>query len=169
VKQIQDPFEILTEDRKEEGRYVAQLERATESIKMYGFSADAFEQIADAVRYIDTVLRRHDRVEEQYLFPLLEPYASESVSEMRENRRQLWHAFNRLQYIVRDIEDGKVYGNSIPDLVDAARFLAKLMNIHLADEDGILLPLSRKKLTPKEYAKLASDIAHSNEGHSSAE
>lgn len=163
MKQIQDPFEILTQERNEEGRYGSQLERAAESIKMYGFSADSFGQITDAVWYIDTALRRHDQIEERYLLPLLEPYAAESVQEMKENRRQLWNAFNRLRYIVADIEDGKVYGNSIPDLVEAANYLAKLMNIHLADEDGILFPLSRKKLTPKEYAKLAAAVANSTE------
>jgi hemerythrin-like domain-containing protein len=166
VKQVQDPFEVLTQERSDEGRYISQLERAAESIKMYGFSADAFSQITDAVVYIDTVLRRHDQVEERHLFPLLEPYASESVNEMKENWRQLWNAFNRLRYIVSDIENSKVDGNSIPDLVDAAKYLAKLMNIHLADEDGVLFPLSRKKLTPKEYAKLAVDLANSTEYHS---
>lgn len=160
VNKMQDPFEILIREGKEEGQYLSQLERAAESIKMYGFSADAFQQISEAVVYIDTVLRRHDKIEEQYLFPLLEPYAQSSVNEMKENRRQLWYAFNRLQYVVSDIEDGRVYGNSVPDLVEAAKYLARLMRIHLADEDGVLIPLSRKKLTPKEYAKLAADIAH---------
>ncbi len=159
VNQMQDPFEIFIREGKEEGQYLSQLERAAESIKMYGFSADAFQQITDAAVYIDTVLRRHDQIEEQFLFPLLEPYALSSVNEMRENRRQLWYAFNRLQYVVGDIENGRVYGNSVPDLVEAAKYLARLMHIHLNDEDGILIPLSRKKLTPKEYAKLAADIA----------
>ena len=163
MKQFQDPFEILTQERNEEGRYRSQLERAAESIKMYGFSADAFGQITDAVWYINTALRRHDQIEDEYLLPLLEPYATDAINEMKENRRQLWNAFNRLRYIVADIEDGKVYGNSIPDLVEAANYLAKLMNVHLADEDGILFPLSRKKLTPKEYARLAAAVAHSAE------
>ncbi len=159
MTQFQDPFKILTKERSDGEQYVSQLARAADSIKMYGFSADAFEQIADAILYIDTVLRRHDQVEEQFLFPLLEPYASDSVDEMRDNRRQLWSAFNRLRDIVGDIEDGKVFGNSIPDLVDAAKYLARLLNIHIADEDSILFPLSRKNLTPKDYEKLASDMS----------
>jgi hemerythrin-like domain-containing protein len=159
VKEYQDPIGILTKEHGDGERYISQLASAADSIRKYGFSADAFAQIADAVLYINTVLRRHNQVEEQYLFPLLEPYASASVSEMRESRKQLWSAFNRLRDIVADIEDGKVFGNSIPDLVDAATYLARYLSVHLADENTVIFPLSRQNLTAKEFAKLAADIS----------
>jgi hemerythrin-like domain-containing protein len=160
VKQVQDPFEILMHDREEGIHHVATLQRSAESIRLYGFFAEAFNAIAQAVKYIDTVLRKHDQTEERYLFPLLEPHAPESVREMRQNRRELWSAFTRLRDVVEEIEESKVTGSSIHELIEASNAMAQLLRAHLEDEDSILYPLSREKLSPKEYAKLAADIAN---------
>jgi hemerythrin-like domain-containing protein len=160
VKQTQDPFELLLHDREEGIQHVAGLQRSAESIRLYGFFAEAFNAISQAVTYVDTVLRKHDQTEERCLFPLLEPHAPESVREMRESRRGLWSAFTRLRDVVEEIEESKVTGSSIHELIEASNAMAKLLNAHLEDEDSILYPLSREKLSPKEYAKLAADIAN---------
>jgi len=148
-------------DRDEGIQQVAKLQRSAESIRLYGFFAEAFTAIVQVVEYVDTVLRKHDRIEEQYLFPLLEPYAGQSVRAMRESRRELWSAFTRLQEIVEEIEESKVTGNSIHELIEASNDLARLLSANLEDDHSILYPLSRQKLSPKEYAKLATDIANS--------
>lgn len=161
MKQVQDPFEILMHDREEGIQHVVTLQRSAESIRLYGFFAEAFNAIARVVTYVDTVLRKHDQIEERYLFPLLEPHASESVRAMRENRRELWSAFTRLRDVVREIQESKVTGSSVHELIEASNAMATLLNADLEDEDSILYPLSRQTLSPKEYAKLAADIANS--------
>jgi len=154
-----DPFEMLMQETAVGARWIEQLRRASASIRSYGFSADSFSMIADAVGNIESALRRHDEIEDSSLFPLLESHVPDSVREMRARRRHIWSALHELRALVREIEDGHVYGSSVPDLVQVADEIVDLVRSHLADEDTVLAPLTREKLTPKEYAQLAADVA----------
>ncbi len=154
-----DPFDVLTQETAVGERWIEQLHRAAASIRAYGFSADSFSIIADAVVQIDSVLRRHDEIEDQYLFPLLEAHVPDSVGEMRRRRRHIQRSLHELRSIVREIEDGHIYGSTVQDLVHVSDDLVELVRSHLADEDLVLPPLTRQKLTASEYAQLAEKIA----------
>jgi hemerythrin-like domain-containing protein len=154
-----DPFEVLTQETAVGARWIEQLRRAALSIRAYGFSADSFAMMSDAVVNIESALRRHDEIEDQYLFPLLEAHVPDSVGEMRRRRRHIWRSIHELRSIVREIEDGHIYGSTVQDLVHVSEDLVDLVSSHLADEDTVLAPLTREKLTPSEYAQLAANIA----------
>ncbi len=160
-----DPFTVLSRESAEETRWIEQLSGAVELIRSYGFSADSFAQIVDAANHIEAALRRHEEIEEVYLFPLLDPHVPESVRDMRERRRQVRNAVHRLRGVIAEIEDSRVYGNSIHDLLREASAMVSHLKVYFADEKSVLFPLTRKTLTPKEYAKFAAEIERRSHSH----
>src|SRR3990167_7474660 len=60
-----DPLDLLKKEHEEGQKHLERLGSAADSIKINGFSVEAFEEIVDAVRWMNTDVRRHtDRSEE---------------------------------------------------------------------------------------------------------
>ena len=142
-----DSLSVLTCGNAESLQYIARIETASDSIRLRGFSAHEFENIVDAVEYIDTKFRNQTSIEEQILFPLLEHSVPEQLGKLREEHKQLWTTFKKLQRSVRDIQEGHVYGTSIVELTTIARIMAKLLYTHINDEENLLLPLVKRLLS----------------------
>lgn len=154
-----DPFLLLIEEHDQSNRLLGGMENAVESIRLNGFSAEAFNQIADAVRFIDASIRLHHEREEEYLFPLLERHHPGSTDLIRKEHRSLWSALRHLLKIVQDIEEGRLHGTSIRELLQTSRFLIDLVTSHTRRENHVLFPMARKSLTTTEWNELRSAIA----------
>lgn len=157
-----DPFEVLHAEHREVLLKLQELEDAVTSIVGKGFSAEAFSRIAGVIRFFGTEFKKHDRIEEQVLFPLIEAHIQGSTSMYRVEHRQLWSAFDRLQKSVQDVEMSKVHGSTIREIVDASRAIIELLRIHVAKENGELFPLAKKVLSEEEFSKLTA-ISHFNQ------
>jgi hemerythrin-like domain-containing protein len=160
-----DPFLLLIEEHDTCNRLLGGMDNAVESIRLNGFSADAFRQISDAVRFIDSAIRLHHEREETYLFPLIERHNPGSTEVMRKEHRSLWSALRQLLRIVQDIEEGRLHGTSIRELLQTSRFIIDLVASHTRRENHVLFPMARKTLTTTEWNELRSAIAVASPRH----
>jgi hemerythrin-like domain-containing protein len=155
----EDPIDILMREHEEVIGYLGRISRSTLSIERNGFSAEAFREIAESVRFIGTAVRQHSDKEDQYLFPLLERHAAESPVSLRHERREMWHLFNELMKSVNDVEDGRIHGTTIRELIQLAHEVVERFQGHITKENTTLFPLAKRLLTPVEYDKLTRGIA----------
>lgn len=149
-----DPLEILIRAHEEGMTRLGVLENAAESIRSNGFSPEAFEQIAETIRWMNTEVRRHTQIEEQVLFPVVERHVRGLAEQMRGEHRDLWNAFSELLSYVREVEEGKLHGSSIMDVVRVALDIVDQMRNHIKREDTILFPAVRQLFSKKEFEEL---------------
>ncbi|MBM4165319.1 MAG: hemerythrin domain-containing protein [Ignavibacteria bacterium] len=154
-----DPIETLVKEHDDALKQLNILNNAAMSIKVNGFSAEAFEKIAKTIRYIGTEMRKHDEKEERFLLPLLEKHVSGPSSAMRNEHRELWAAFSQLLQLVHNAEEGKITGRSISDLVRSSIFIVELSTTHIAKENNVLFPMVKQVLSQEEYEQLKRDFA----------
>lgn len=153
-----DPLEILIRAHEEGMDQLGVLENAAESIRAGGFSPEAFEQIAETIRWMNTEVRRHTQLEEEVLFPLVERHVKGLAEQMRGEHRDLWNAFSELLTYVREVEEGRLHGSSIRDVVSVALEIVDQMRSHIKRENTILFPAVRQLFTETEYDDLLSEI-----------
>jgi len=156
-----DPLDLLKKEHEEGQKHLERLGSAADSIKINGFSVEAFEEIVDAVRWMNTDVRRHTDWEEKHLFPLIERHTSELPEQMRNDHRELRSSFTQLLDIVREIEEGKMRGSSIHEIVQISYVIVELMRSHIQKENDHLFPLAQKMLTIKEYDELMHQVVAS--------
>ena len=63
-----DPVEILKNEHAELLQQLRIMSNAANSIKISGFSVEAFEQIVRVIRFIDKDIRLHTKAKENNLF-----------------------------------------------------------------------------------------------------
>jgi hemerythrin-like domain-containing protein len=155
-----DPLEILRHQHEEGMRHLLLLENAAESIKASGFSAEAFEQIAESIRWMNTEVRRHTKFEEQYLFPLIDRHMKNVAEQMRGDHRDLWDSFSELLDKVKEVEEGRLHGTSIREVVAIAFSIVEQMRAHIRRENTVLYPAMKQLLTEQESRSLLEGILH---------
>jgi hemerythrin-like domain-containing protein len=153
-----DPIEALMHEHELGLHQLGLMADAAKSIQVNGFSAGAFQTIADAIRFIGTEIRRHNEKEERLLFPLIDRHVSGPPSAMRQEHRELWRAFNELLKSVRDVEDGRIHGSSIRELVQMVNFIVEHLRDHIDKENTVLFPMAKQVLTEEEYRMLGNEI-----------
>ncbi len=152
------PLAVLVSEHEAALKQLNKMAAAAKSIQQNGFSAENFRQIADAIRYIGSVVRKHNEKEEQFLFPKLDRHVNGYQSMMRHQHRELWAAFTELSKAVKDVEDGRIHGSSIRDLLQMANFIIDHLSNHIAQENTVLFPMAKRLLTPEEYKELTAEI-----------
>jgi len=158
VQPVHDPFEILIGEHGECLKYLQRMENAANYIKSNGFSFEAYSQIAETVRFVDTVMRQHDEKEEKYLFSLMDQHVPGAPQVMRNEHRELWIAFRQLLKTVEDIEEGRLHGTSIVELVESAQAVVEHLGEHIAKENEIVFPMAKQMLTKEEYNRLRESM-----------
>ena len=153
-----DPIEILMKEHDEGIKYLARLDNAADSIRQNGFSAEAFEQIAEAIRFVDVDIRQHNEKEEKYLFPLMDRHVNGPAKVMRSEHRELWRVFSELRKSVKDVEEGRIHGTSIKELLQSSKLLVELLSQHIAKENEVLFPMAKQVLSSEEYEQLKEEI-----------
>lgn len=153
-----DPIELLTSDHEEAGKILAYLDNAIESIRTSGFSAEAFHQVEEALRSLDREVRHHQEIEEKYMLPVLEQHGFDGSSTVRNERRELWSSFNQLQLLVQDIEEGRLHGSSIAELVNESKTIIDALKSQIKVEQTLLFPSVKELFTKKEYQHLSDSI-----------
>lgn len=154
-----DPIEILRKEHVEGLKHLALLENATESLRHNGFSAEAFEQIAESIRWMNTDVRRHTEREEKYLLPLLDRHVIGLPDIVRNEHRELRSAVGQLLNSVQEVEEGKIRGSTILEIVQIATLIVELMRKHIATENNLLFPMTKEVLTAREYDDLKQLLA----------
>ena len=157
-----DPLEMLKHEHDEGMKHLLALESAAESIKVHGFSAEAFEKIAESIRWMNTEVRRHTEFEEQYLFPLIEHHMMNLAEQMRGDHRDLWDSFSELLEKVKEVEEGRLHGTSIRDVVSIAFSIVEQMRAHIRRENNVLYPALKQLMTEQEYRFLLDGIKREN-------
>jgi hemerythrin-like domain-containing protein len=153
-----DPIDILLHEHSIALQYLHQLGDATEQIRVNGFSYDAFQKIEEALQFINLEIRHHNEKEERYLFPLLERHTQTQPTAMREEHRELWKALDRVQECIKDVEESRIYSNTIRELIRCCTSILTMLNNHIANENTVLFPMAKKLLTREEYQQLQQDI-----------
>jgi hemerythrin-like domain-containing protein len=154
-----DPIETLVKEHDDVLKQLNILNNAAMSIKVNGFSVEAFEKISQTIRNIGTEMRNHDEKEERFLLPLLEKHVSGPSEAMRNEHRELWAAFSQLLQLVHNTEEGKITGRSISDLVRSSIFIVELASAHIAKENKVLFPMIQQVLSKEEYEQLKQNFA----------
>jgi len=154
----QDPIDILMKEHEECLKYLARLHNAAGYIKSNGFSFEAYSQIAETIRFIDTVVRQHDEKEEKYLFPVMDRHIVGPPQSLRSEHRELWFAFRQLLRTVEDIEEGRLHGTSIAELVQSAEAVVEVLTSHIAKENEVVYPMAKQIMTKEEYCQLKEQI-----------
>lgn len=149
---------MLIREHEEGMRHLAVLERAAESIRTEGFSAKAFEEIAETIRWMNTEVRHHTQVEERFLFPMIERQMRSLAEQVRGEHRDLWDCFSELLNTIRDVEEGRLHGSSILDVVRTAQNIVVLLRNHIRRENTVLYPAIRQLLSAEEFQKLREDL-----------
>ena len=157
--QALDPIEILMKEHEECLHHLARMENAAEYIQTNGFSHEAYTQIAEAIRFIDTVIRQHDEKEEKYLFSMMDRHVTGAPQVMRNEHRELWIAFKQLIQTVEDIEEGRLHGTSIVELVQSAKAVVDHLTGHITKENEVVFPMAKQMLTKEEYNELRESMA----------
>jgi len=156
-----DPLELLMEQHTVGLAWLEKIAIAVDSIKAEGFSAKAFEIITGAVKYLGTEMHRHTESEEKYLFPLIDKHAFDSPMALRHERREMWQAFNELQLSVRDVEEGRIHGTTMRELLQSAQLVVERFRNQIEKENTIIFPMVKRLLTSDEYALLKQEITAS--------
>lgn len=154
-----DPARLLMEEHEQGIMYLTRLEEAAEYMQTKGFSFDAFRDVAEASRFIDTVLREHDEREEQFLFPRMEGYMNGEIESLRREHRELWREFRTFLECVSDVENMKIHTGTVRDLIHSARAVSELLRSHFTKEDEMLFDVAKRVLTTDEYRQLMKNIA----------
>jgi hemerythrin-like domain-containing protein len=159
LNQCPDPIDLLQSDHTKGMEALLALEEAVNSIEKVGFTAEAFQTIAEAARFIGSYMREHYEKEDRHLYPLLQKRTSGSPTAVRHERREMWQSFKELMMFVTDIENGKVHGTTIRELVTTVRAVVGYFRNHIEREDNVVFPMVKRLLTPDEYAILGKELA----------
>ena len=154
----ENPIDLLLHEHDKGMQQLSMLENAASSIRAHGFSPEAFEQIAATIRWMNTEVRRHTQIEEKFLFPLVESHMKSLAEQVRGEHRDLWDSFSDLLETVKEVEEGRLHGTSIRDVVAIAQTIVELMRTHIKRENTILFPAIRQLLTADEYRELLDGI-----------
>ena len=155
-----DPLELLKKEHEEAMNHLQVLENAADSIKANGFSAEAFEQIAETIRWMNTEVRRHTKLEEQYLFPLIEHHMRNLADQVKGDHQDMWDSFSDLLSTVKEVEEGRLHGTSIQTVVAIARTIVEQMRGHIRRENMILYPALKELMTAQESSAMLDGIQH---------
>ena len=160
-----DPLQALVDEHTEQLVQAQFLESSAHSIRINGFSVEAFEQMLGAINYFDTEMLEHNRREEKYLCPLLARHVEGPTDSLLHDHRELRIAIADLRSSVREVEDGHLYAASIRQLVRASQTVVDEIRNHIEKENNVIFPLVRRCLTSKEYKQLKHDLAAEHQLH----
>jgi iron-sulfur cluster repair protein YtfE (RIC family) len=122
-------------------------------------SAD-FDAAGRAFATFAEELTRHDRLEEEVLFPLFEMKSGlvdGPTQLMREEHREIAQALTRMQRTLSE-GDPQVFR-------EALQFLRGLLRDHNAKEEHILYPAADSLLSPEQRAAFAERLRARRESH----
>lgn len=80
------------------------------------------------------------------------------AEQVKGEHRDLWDAFSDLLAAVREVEEGRLHGTSIRNVVSIAEMIVDLMRTHIRREDTILYPAIRQLLTINQRQALLEAI-----------
>ncbi len=153
-----DPLATLVHQHAVTLGSVRDLDEAARSIREKGFTADAFESIASVASFLDDFFRRHESLEEQYLFPAAAKFDPQQVRLFREEHRRMRSLFSGLLSLVGEIEGGRIHGSSVGDLLRIVGEIVTLLRRHIIHENDVLYPLIREKLSRAEIEQLRKSM-----------
>lgn len=159
MKNQLDPIDILLKEHEETLEHLMQLNAAAELIKANGFTFDAFQNIEKAFHFIDNEVRHHNEKEERYLFPILEHHVKGTPEVMRNEHRELWKALNNFSAHIKDVEESRIYPNTVRELLYNCASIAEQLTKHITKENDMLYLIAKQVLTKEEYEQLRQDIA----------
>ena len=156
-----DPIDLLMNEHDGVLKHLSKLCDATNSVRADGYSYAAFREIVEAIRILSEEVLQHNRKEEKYLFPLLGHHVHDPLSRMREEHRELWHAFEQAHRCIQSIEEEQFDDRGIGELVEASADIVTLLGEHFAHEGGMIFPLAKQVPSHEEYEQFKEDIASS--------
>lgn len=160
--QFDDPIEVLMKEHDKALEKLSVIADSIESIQLHGFSGRAFQDLTNATSFISTEMRKHSDKEEKFLFPLLDKHVFESPNIMRHERWEIWQAFNELMASIKDVEDGRIHGTTICELIRSSQEVVEKFRNHIIKENTILFPMVKRVLRSEEYEQLRKDIISVN-------
>ncbi|HTK82661.1 MAG TPA: hemerythrin domain-containing protein [Bacteroidota bacterium] len=161
-----DPIVLLMHEHEEGMKYLDKLRDAADYIQANGFSFKAFEDVAEAIRFIDNEIRRHNEKEEKYLFPLVEVHVHGPGEVMHNEHRELWRAFKSLRECVKEVEEMKIYPTTVRDLIRLSHAIVDLLSNHIRKENEVFFPMAKNILTKDEYELLTKEMNSIDRSHS---
>lgn len=153
-----DPLAGLEHEHSLAMDHIRCLEDAARAIRERGFTAASFETIAAKAVLLEEIFRKHDLIEEQHIYPVIEKFGPEYVKDFREDHRTMRSLFATLGALVRDLEHGRIHGSSVGDLLRTTQELVLVLRRHILGENDLIFPLLRQRLGPDEVESLKAGI-----------
>jgi hemerythrin-like domain-containing protein len=170
----QDPFAVFVEEHEHGLAALEKMERAADSLRQSGYSAEALNLIKEANDFIKTEVKAHNQKEEDALFPVLRPHVpSPSIIDVIvEEHRELWTREEDLQSLLATLlgdhqelwaeEDRLQTLLDGPDAADNADAIAQsayniiyMLRDHIDKENQFLFPTAQDVLSGSEIADVA--------------
>ena len=159
INQLRDPLEILSGEHKEAMKHLDKIRDAANSIQVNGFSAKAFQEMAESINYIATEMHSHSDKEERFLFPLLDKYVFEHQPALRFELREMWQTFHELVASVRDVEEGRLHSTTVREMIHLALRVVDNFQRQIEKENTTIFPMIKRLLSEQEYKNLTHEIA----------
>lgn len=155
---MNDPLDILQKEHVDGLKLLERMEASALAIERSGFSAASFGEIKQALKKINITFRRHMKKEERFLFPLLLRHSREPARAVHTEHWELWRAYNDLLLCVKDVEEGRIHGKSIMELLRGLKYFIEQLRLHIEHEASVIFPLVKSLLTVDEYEELRASM-----------
>jgi hemerythrin-like domain-containing protein len=154
-----NPIDELLQEHAAALVYITTLDDAVIAIRTEGFSMKLFLDITRVAQLIDTEVRAQHQTEERLFFVSAMQHVPEQTLEMWREHRVMWQAMSELALAVRNIEDGRIDGKSIPEMLNQACWVSQLLKRHLQKERDSFVPALRRALHAEAYEQPQTNSA----------
>jgi hemerythrin-like domain-containing protein len=153
-----DPLGMLSACHRRIERQLATLARLQRHLPEHGCDHDARAAARGILKYFDTAAVNHHADEEQSLFPRLAPLAPAAaalLADLAADHQRLSAHWRHLRPLLAAIAAGS-RANLAPRQVAELRHA---YDVHLAREEGELIPLAGELLTPSALTEMGREMA----------
>ena len=159
-----EPFEMLSACHERVERMLRLIIRLQEHLQTKGMNDQVRQAARDVMRYFDMAAPLHHEDEERHVFPPLMCSADAAVKalvlRLIQDHRQMevaWQGARSVLLALAEYGDTPFVELTVWQKV-ALNDFARLYRQHLDDEDRLIYPVAREKLSPEATAAMSQDM-----------
>lgn len=150
-----DPIALFMQEHAATLLHLAALNRASHSLRDYGYSADSYARLVDALKFLQDEVGGHNSREEEALFPVLDRYVEGPTAVMRKEHKILKRELRRLRHSTQALSRNRVSKKALKVTCEQAQVVVHEFVNHIHKENNILFPLVQKFLTKDALREIA--------------
>jgi hemerythrin-like domain-containing protein len=155
---IANPIAVFMQEHDVALVELQRLKKSADQLSRDGYSEKAFQQLLNAMAYIETEISIHNRKEDEILFPVLEQYVEGPTALMRKDHLHLAKLYRVLRKRVKQFQQNHTDIVALQEIQETATAFVQLMVNHIQKENQILFPLVQRFLSKKELQRVAQQM-----------